>query len=72
MKTINKFTAIRVIKDGGNMVYDDITTKVWVEDKDGNNCGTVRFETYLKMMPLLLKVNKTFSTVKYTLKDVCY
>jgi hypothetical protein len=49
MKTLNKNHIKELMSDGCKLINKTLEAKIYIYDKDNNNLGAVRYDTYLRM-----------------------
>ena len=65
LKVLNKKEIGEMLDKGYAMRYDSIYAKAYMQDNAGVILGAVRFDTFLKMVRQLVKVDVTFTYELY-------
>lgn len=74
LKVLNKRKIMALLKEGMILRYDTIHGKVYVQDKDWNKLGAVRFDTFLNVregMKLVRLKGRSYTDDLYTIDTPC-
>jgi len=69
MKVLSRKIILDLLKSGCTLNYDQISVRVYIEDADLNERGSVRFDTYLKLIGegAIIKTKQRYLTEIYAL-----
>lgn len=69
LKVLNKKEIEQLLDEGNILRYATIQGKVYIQDKEWNKLGAVRFETYLQIVKGLKSIKGTWADNMYIKKE---